>query len=84
MIREPRTMPRVMVRTTGLHVRVGDWLRSDPTKAGLREIDGMGLRWDRDSQTLAIRVYYTHVSGQADKGLLGPDQPITVWRKAPH
>ena len=80
MSRESRAECRAMVTTTGLHVRVGDWLRSDLSKTGLREIRATGLRWDRDSQTLAVRIYFNPVKGQPDKGLLGPDQPITVWR----
>ena len=68
--------------TTGLHVRIGDWLSSEYSWAGLLEIRNMGLRWDRDSQTLAIRVYFNHVQGWPDKGLLGPEQPVTLWRQA--
>lgn len=80
MGREPTAKCRVMVMTTGLHVHVGDWLRSEYSWTGLREIEDMGLRWDRDSQTLAIRVYFSPVNGQPDKGLLAPDQPVTIWR----
>jgi hypothetical protein len=58
-----------MVTATGLHVRVGDWLCSDPSKIGLREIKATGLRWDRDSQTLAVRIDFNPVKGQPDKRL---------------